>query len=140
MFSKMLKESESESQPESQAESRTRLVPSVQKRPEMRPIPLYQRTSIGPVLNRVMEWSGTHQAEVARRMRIRPQSLNQYVKGKRARPSLDWLLHFLAVNGAGLAVVFPSQNLAFQHVRSAAELGAAESQAEAQPELDFEAS
>jgi transcriptional regulator with XRE-family HTH domain len=107
-----------------------RLMPSSIPRPPIRPIPLYQRTSMGPVLERVMEHSGTHQAEVARRMRIRPQSLNQYVKSRRARPSLDWLLHFLSVNGASLVVVFPA-NQSFVEVERATQL---ESEPESLPE------
>jgi len=68
-----------------------------------------------------MELSGTHQAEVARRMAVRPQSLNQYVRSKRSRPSLDWLIHFLQVNGAYLAIVFP-ENGSPQRVIASAEL------------------
>ncbi len=73
-----------------------------------------------------MEHSGTHQAEIARRMRIRPQSLNQYVKSRRARPSLDWLLHFLSVNGAALVVVFPT-NQSFLSIEEASQQSGSQS-------------
>lgn len=69
-----------------------------------------------------MEISGTHQAEVARRMNIRPQSLNQYVQNRRSRPSLEWLLHFLQVNGAFLAITFPTTGEYRNIVVAAAEL------------------
>lgn len=110
--------SDQKSRAEVSPQTDKRLMPSSLPKPPIRPIPLYQRTSIGPILERVMEHSGTHQAEVARRMRIRPQSLNQYVKSRRARPSLDWLLHFLTVNGAALVVVFPA-NQSFVEVERA---------------------
>lgn len=103
---------------ESQAAPSPRLIPGGGPRPQIRPIPLYQRAGLGPVLEQVMAHSGTHQAEVSRRMRIRPQSLNQYVKQRRARPSLDWLLHFLSVNEAAMVIVFPT-NQSFLEIEKA---------------------
>lgn len=100
---------------------RAGVIPSARPTTSPRPIPVYARASLGAILERVMEHSGTHQAEVARRMGLRPQSLNQYVKGTKANPSVDWLLHFLQVNGAALTIVFPTNHLP-ETVRQAAEL------------------
>lgn len=90
-----------------------------------------------------MEISGTHQAEVARRMGIRPQSLNQYIQNRRCRPSLEWLLHFLQVNGAYLAIVFPTTGQYQDVVAKAAELEMTplrwEMEFASQPDLPLEA-
>lgn len=88
------------------------------------PIPLYAQTMLGPLMKRVMEASGTHQAEVARRLGMRPQSLNQYVCNRRVRVSLEWMIQFLQVNGAHLVVVFPETPRKVDVVAAVAEAGA----------------
>jgi len=71
------------------------------------PLMVWSAHDIPKLLARVMSESGLHQAEVSRRLGQKPQSLNQYVKGRRHTPTVQWLLRFLSVNGAVLQVIWP---------------------------------
>lgn len=55
--------------------------------------------------------SGLTQAEVARRMALADQSLQQYKSGVRANPSLRWFLRLAHVCGAQVLVEFPAEEL-----------------------------
>jgi len=55
----------------------------------------------------LIERSGLSQAEIARRMGIQSQSLNQYKIARRSRPSLQWLARLAETCGAKILVEFP---------------------------------
>lgn len=81
------------------------LVPSSPRSARARDlIPVGYDVPLSRVLQLVLEHSGLAQAEVARRMAVKAQTINQYVRGYRGNPSLPWLLRFLSVNGASLMV------------------------------------
>jgi len=67
--------------------------------------------SVQRLIELLIERSGTPQAELARRMGITLQSLNQYVRGRRQRPSLIWLARLAELCGARIVVEFPSRPL-----------------------------
>lgn len=50
----------------------------------------------------LIDRSGMPAAEIARRMGISPQALNQYRKARRVRPSVVWLARLAQVCGATL--------------------------------------
>lgn len=67
--------------------------------------------SIQRLVELLVERSGTPQAELARRLGITIQSLNQYVRGRRVEPSLRWMARLAEVCGARLVIEFPSRPL-----------------------------
>lgn len=55
-----------------------------------------------------VERAGVSQAELARRMGIKPQSFSQYLGRRRVRPSLQWMARLALVCGGRLWVEFPN--------------------------------
>lgn len=67
--------------------------------------------SVQRLIELLIERSGTPQAELARRMGITIQSLNQYKMGRRQSPSLAWMARLAEVCGARITIEFPSRPL-----------------------------
>lgn len=66
----------------------------------------------GEILDLVLRKSGLSQAEVARRLAERPQSIQQYrTGGARRNPSLKWFLRFIHICGGKVVVELPSETL-----------------------------
>lgn len=63
--------------------------------------------STARIVEQVLERAGMSQREVARRLGIQPQSLNQYVRSRRMNPSVEWLARLVEVCGGQLLVRFP---------------------------------
>lgn len=51
--------------------------------------------------------SGLSQAEVARRLGMRPQSVNQAVRGRVGRPSLHWIVRVVTACGGAVILELP---------------------------------
>lgn len=62
---------------------------------------------VNRLVEEIIERAGMSQAEVARRLGITPQSLNQYFTHRRERPSIIWIARLAEVCGARLLVEFP---------------------------------
>lgn len=67
------------------------------------------RESVTNMLGLIVERSGMSQAEIARQMGIRPQSLNQYLTSRRSNPAMTWLARLAEVVGARLVVEWPAR-------------------------------
>jgi len=65
--------------------------------------------SIAYLVDLLIARSGVSQKEVARRLGVAPQSLNQYRMKRRARPSAQWLARLAEVCGARLVVELGSR-------------------------------
>lgn len=57
----------------------------------------------------IVERSGMKQVEIAARMGVSKQALNQYYTLRRSRPSVQWLAKLLHACGGRLLVEFPPQ-------------------------------
>jgi len=67
--------------------------------------------SIVEALNAALYSSGLIQAEVAKRLGIRGQSIDQYRRNVKSNPSVKWLIRYLQVCGAKLVVELPHEPL-----------------------------
>lgn len=65
----------------------------------------------GEMLDLILRKSGLTQAEVARRLASKPQSVHQYRTGVRPNPSLRWFLRFVHICGAKIVIELPSAEL-----------------------------
>jgi hypothetical protein len=65
--------------------------------------------AIQSLIELVLDRSGLTQSEIARRLGIKLQSLNEYYRGRRRRPSVQWLARLIDVCGAKIYVEFPSR-------------------------------
>lgn len=54
--------------------------------------------------------SGVSQSELARRMGIKQQSLNQYLNQKRRNPTIGWLCRLATACGATVAIDLPRRD------------------------------
>jgi transcriptional regulator with XRE-family HTH domain len=59
------------------------------------------------LLETIISRSGMNLAEVARKMGVTPNSIRQYTRGRRNRPSLQWMVRLAEVCGAKLSIEFP---------------------------------
>lgn len=59
------------------------------------------------LIEMLLERAGVPQAEIARRLGIRHQSLNQYRWLRRKRPSIQWLVKLANACGARIIIEFP---------------------------------
>jgi len=64
----------------------------------------------------ILSRAGMPAAEVARRLGIQPQALNQYRTGRRINPSVLWLARLAAVCGGRVVVEFPEREMALPAV------------------------
>lgn len=62
--------------------------------------------AVGALIALLLERSGVPQAEIARRLGIKPQTLNQYVWLRRKRPSIQWIVRLAQACGATIKVEF----------------------------------
>lgn len=86
--------------------------------PSYRPLPLPPSTTKAIVLTTpatvrrlvqlLLERAGMSQTEVAKRLGITQQALQQYVAGRRQRTSLEWLARLAEVCGARVVVEWPT--------------------------------
>ena len=63
------------------------------------------------LVDQIIERSGLRQSEIADRLGIRKQSVNQYATMRRRRPSVQWLARLCSACGARLMVERPIGNL-----------------------------
>lgn len=63
------------------------------------------------LISQLLARSGMSQAELCRRLGIRPQSLQQYRAGRRSKPSAEWLARLVQVCGGRMIVEFPTTPL-----------------------------
>lgn len=61
------------------------------------------------LLELIMRRAGLSVYEIAKRLDIHPNSIRQYVRGRRGRPSLLWFLRFCEVCGAKVTMEFPTK-------------------------------
>lgn len=62
---------------------------------------------ITSLIARLIDQSGLHQVELANRMGVCRQSVNQYRIGRRSNPSIQWLARLVNVCGGRLLIEFP---------------------------------
>jgi transcriptional regulator with XRE-family HTH domain len=55
--------------------------------------------------------SGLTQAEIARRLAVKPQSVHQWRSGTRSNPSLKWFMRLAQVCGVRLVVELPQESI-----------------------------
>jgi predicted XRE-type DNA-binding protein len=67
--------------------------------------------AIMSLIEQLLDRSGLPQTEIARRLGIRKQSLNQYRHLRRKRPSIQWIARLADACGARLFVEFPARPL-----------------------------
>ena len=59
------------------------------------------------LVGQLIERAGVTQAEIARRLGVEPQSVNQVYRQRRKRPTIQWLAKLAAACGAKILVEFP---------------------------------
>lgn len=69
--------------------------------------------SIMALIELILDRAGVSQAEVARRLGIRHQSLNQYRWLRRKRPSIQWISRLAQACGARIVIEFPTKERRF---------------------------
>lgn len=62
---------------------------------------------ISKLLESLLYRSGQSSGEVARKMGVSPNSVRQYINGRRCRPSLIWFVRLAELCGARVIVEFP---------------------------------
>lgn len=63
------------------------------------------------LIGTLIERAGISQSEIARRLGVAPQSVNQLYRKRRRRPSIQWVAKLAAACGARLMVEFPERPL-----------------------------
>lgn len=82
------------------------LTPSLPNAGEKTPLPSHE-SAVTALIKRIILSSGMDVATIAGQMNIHPNSLHQYIKGKRVNPSVMWLTRLLEVTGGKAYVEFP---------------------------------
>lgn len=67
------------------------------------------KLAVGKLIRMILERAAIPQTEIAKRMGIVPQSLNQYVLGRRANPSILWLARLAEMCGARIVIEWPGR-------------------------------
>lgn len=70
------------------------------------------------LIARLIDTCGLHQAELANRMGVKRQSVNQYRIGRRTHPSVQWLARLVAACGGRLLIEFPKPGIEYGDNRS----------------------
>lgn len=89
--------------------------------PSLQTAPIYRaHSSLTPVvcderaISRLLELilirSGLSISEVARRMCVTPNSVRQYINGRRSKPSLLWVVKFAETCGSHISIETPSRS------------------------------
>lgn len=65
---------------------------------------IVNQTTIARLLAHFLNNSGGTLSAASQRLGIAPQSLRQYLSGKRSKPSIEWLIRYLAAIDATLTV------------------------------------
>ena len=63
------------------------------------------------IIDLLVARAGISQTEIAKRMGIKPQSLNQYLNRRRLNPSIHWMTRLAGVCGGRIVLEFPSEGL-----------------------------
>lgn len=63
------------------------------------------------LLTTLLERSGQSAGDVARRLGLTDNSILQYTKGRRTRPSLQWFLRFAEMCGAKVYIELPQREI-----------------------------
>jgi hypothetical protein len=87
------------------------IVPGASSPSGVRRVLTLDSASIAEALNAALFSSGLIQADVARRLGITNQSVDQYRRSARSNPSVKWLIRYLQVCGAKLVVELPHEPL-----------------------------
>lgn len=66
---------------------------------------------VNSLIEQLLNRAGLPEAELARRLGIKRQSLNQYKISRRRRPSVQWLARLAEACGARLLIEFPAKPL-----------------------------
>ncbi len=64
--------------------------------------------SVSDAIDRLLKASGIPLTEVAKRLEVRPQTVDQYRSGRRSKPSVAWLVRLAAAVGARVVIQFPA--------------------------------
>lgn len=64
---------------------------------------------ISRLLQTLLHKGGLSVGEAARRMGVTTNSIRQYIRGRRNRPSLIWFIKFAELCGAKIIIEFPGQ-------------------------------
>lgn len=70
--------------------------------------------AVTSLIIQLLQRSGMSQAEMCRRLGIKPQSMQQYKAGRRMKPSAEWLARLVQVCGGRLLVEFPTTPLGYE--------------------------
>lgn len=65
--------------------------------------------AVASLISDLIERTGVSQHELARRLGIKVQSINQYKMAKRANPSIKWLMRLIEAGGGRLVVEYPEK-------------------------------
>lgn len=76
-----------------------------------RAVVLQDDKAIMHLIELLVSRAGISQREIAKRIGIKPQSLNQYMIFRRRRPSVQWLARLAGVCGGRLVLEFPEEGL-----------------------------
>lgn len=97
--------------------------------PSFQPVPLPSTSASSPapiavvlndpraitnLISQLLGRSGMTQAEMCRRLGIKPQSMQQYKGGRRSKPSVEWFARLVSVCGGRLIVEFPTTPLGYE--------------------------
>lgn len=95
--------------------------PGLRSEPQAASTPLNSRLAVvspddralTSLIARLIEDSGLHQVELANRMGVKRQSINQYRIGRRTHPSVQWLARLVAACGGRLIIEFPKSGIEY---------------------------
>jgi hypothetical protein len=65
--------------------------------------------AIAKLLEQVISKGGLSIGEASRRLGVTPNTIRQYLHGRRTKPSLFWFVKLCEICGAKVTVEFPSQ-------------------------------
>lgn len=82
--------------------------PSIRSSSTLTPLVCDER-AIARLLLILLNKGGLTVGEAARRLGITTQSVRQYLKGRRSRPSLMWFIRFAELCGARVTIEFPGE-------------------------------
>lgn len=84
-------------------------IPSFRTSSPLTPLVCDER-AIGRLLETMLDKAGLSSAEASRRLGYdSPNSVRQYLRGRRKKPSLLWFLKFAALCGAQVSIEFPTR-------------------------------
>jgi hypothetical protein len=59
----------------------------------------------------ILSKGGLSIGEASRRMGVTTNSIRQYLRGRRNKPSLMWFIRFAELNGARVTIEFPERGI-----------------------------